>query len=210
VSNVESLQLRDAVERLHRVRRDEDVVVSSMGSAREWMALGPLHERDLVLVPSAMGHATSVGLGLALAQPERRIIVLSGDGSLMMNLGTLVTISAQAPRNLIVVVFVNGVYEITGAQPTPGSPAARAEKDAVDIAAIARGCGLRSVFEWRTREALRESLAAALSSPGPTLITLEVAPVAGAVGPRSPGPAKERAERFRAALRTPVGGKSLD
>jgi sulfopyruvate decarboxylase subunit beta len=196
------LQLRDAVELLHRTRRDEDVVVSSMGSAREWMALGPLHERDLVLVPSAMGHATSLGLGLALAQPERRVIVLSGDGSLMMNLGTLVTISAQAPVNLIVVVFVNGVYEVTGAQPTPGAPAARAERDAVDIGAIARGCGLRSVFEWHTMEAMREGLSAALHAPGPTLVVLDVAPVPGAVGPRSPGPTKERVERLKAALRS--------
>ena len=200
MSNTERLPLRDAVELLHRSRRDEDVVVSSMGSAREWMALGPLHERDLVMVPSAMGHATSVGLGLALAQPERRIIVLSGDGSLMMNLGTLVTIGAQAPRNLVVFVFVNGVYEVTGAQPTPGAPGARVERDAVDIAAIARACGLSSVFEWRTIAALREGLGAALHAPGPTLVTLHVAPVPGAGGPRSPGPTVERARRFREAL----------
>ena len=200
MSIAERLPLRDAVELLHRSRRDEDVVVSSMGSAREWMTLGPPHERDLVMVPSAMGHATSVGLGLALAQPERRIIVLSGDGSLMMNLGTLITIGAQAPRNLIVFVFVNGVYEVTGAQPTPGAPAARAERDAVDIAAIARGCGLRSVFEWRTMTDLREGLAAALSAAGPTIVTLDVAPVPGAAGPRSPGPTGERAKRFREAL----------
>jgi thiamine pyrophosphate-dependent acetolactate synthase large subunit-like protein len=57
-----------------------------------------------------------VGLGLALAQPERRVIVLSGDGSLLMNLGTLITISAQAPPILVVIVFVNSVYEVTGAR----------------------------------------------------------------------------------------------
>ena len=119
------MPVADAVALVHSLRRDDDVVVSSMGNAREWMALGPLHERDLVLVPSAMGHATSIALGLALAQPNRRIIALSGDGSLLMNLGTLVTISAEMPANLIVVVYDNGVYEVTGAQPTAGSPGRR-------------------------------------------------------------------------------------
>ena len=205
-----ALELRDAVALLHRARREQDVVVSSMGSAREWMTLGPLHERDLVFVPSAMGHATSVGLGLALAQPGRRILVLSGDGSLLMNLGTLVTIGALAPRNLVVVVFVNGVYEVTGAQPTPGAPRAREGSDAIDIPAIVRGCGLNSVFEWRTIDAMREGLETALSAPGPTVIALEVAPVPGAAGPRSPGPTAERAQRFRAALRTPPARSTAD
>ena len=122
------MPVADAVALVHSLRRDDDVVVSSMGNAREWMALGPLHDRDLVLVPSAMGHATSIGLGLALAQPSRRIVVLSGDGSLLMNLGTLVTISAESPANLIVVVYDNGVYEVTGAQPTPGTERARARR----------------------------------------------------------------------------------
>jgi phosphonopyruvate decarboxylase len=110
------MPLTGAVAVVRQRRGPEDIVVSSMGNARAWMALGPLHELDLVLVPSAMGHATSMGLGLALAQPARRVIVLSGDGSLLMNLGSLVTIAAEAPANLVVVVFVNGVYEVTGAQ----------------------------------------------------------------------------------------------
>lgn len=201
MSDTERLQTRDAVALLRRTRRDDDVVVPSMGSAREWMAQGPLHPRDFVMVPSAMGHATSVGLGLALAQPDRRVIVLSGDGSLLMNLGTLVTISAQAPRNLVVVVFVNGVYEVTGAQRTPASLAARDTQGAVDFAAIARACGLASVFEWRSLEELREGLGAALHAEGPTLVVLHVEPVPGGVGPRSPGPTNERAHRFREALR---------
>lgn len=200
-NTMRTMDARDAVALLHRARRDEDVVVPSMGSAREWMALGPPHARDLVMVPSAMGHATSVALGIALAQPDRRVIVLSGDGSLLMNLGTLVTISAQAPRNLAVVVFVNGVYEVTGAQPTPGAAGARESGDAVDIAAIARGCGLRSVFEWHALEQLQDGLHGALAADGPTLIVLHVVPVPGAAGPRSPGPTSERALRFRAALR---------
>ena len=62
-----SMPMREAVAILRDARGARDIVVPSMGSAREWMALGPMHDLDFVLVPSAMGHATSVGLGLALA-----------------------------------------------------------------------------------------------------------------------------------------------
>jgi phosphonopyruvate decarboxylase len=194
------MPVTEAVALVHATRRDDDVVVSSMGNAREWMALGPLHAHDLVLVPSAMGHATSIGLGLALAQPERRIIVQSGDGSLLMNLGSLVTIAAHAPANLIVVVYDNGVYEVTGAQPTPGTPAGRAHGDAVDFVAIARACGIRSVFKWSALDDWQRGIQEAFAAPGPTLVVLDVDPVFGRPGPKSPGPAGERAQRFMDAL----------
>jgi thiamine pyrophosphate-dependent acetolactate synthase large subunit-like protein len=194
------MPVTEAVAVVHAARADADVVVSSMGNAREWMAMGPLHDRDLVLVPSAMGHATSFGLGLALAQPDRRVIVLSGDGSLLMNLGSLVTISAHAPANLIVVVYDNGVYEVTGSQPTVGSPAGRVNGDAVDFVAIARGCGLRSVFRWSKLDDWRNGVAEVLAAAGPTLVVLDVEPVSGRPGPKSPGPAGERAARLMKAI----------
>ena len=197
----ERMSLPDAVALVHRTRRNEDVVVASMGNAREWMTLGPLHERDLVLVPSAMGHATSMGLGLALAQPNRRVIVMSGDGSLLMNLGTLVTIAAQSPSNLTVIVFDNGVYEVTGAQPTPGTAHARAHGDAVDYIKIARACGFRSTYRWSRIVDWTAGIESALAEGGPTLIVLDVAPELGKPGPKSPGPAKERAQRLMQALR---------
>ena len=86
----------DALAAIHaaRVRRD-DVVVTTMAPARDWMTL-PQQPLDLVFVPSAMGHATSIGLGLALAQPKRRVIVCNGDGSMLMNLGSLVSIAGAA------------------------------------------------------------------------------------------------------------------
>lgn len=186
-----SMPMREAVAVLRDARGPSDIVIPSMGSAREWMALGPLHDLDFVYVPSAMGHATSLGLGLALAQPDRRVIVLSGDGSLLMNLGSLVTISAQSPRNLVVVVFANGVYEVTGAQRTPRS---------VDLPAMAKASGITSVFQWSRFEDWRSGVAAALGDFGPTLVVLDVAPLPDAVGPRSPGPALARADRFMRAL----------
>jgi thiamine pyrophosphate-dependent acetolactate synthase large subunit-like protein len=196
MSTTARMPLREAVAVVRDARRDEDVVISSMGTAREWMSLGPLHERDFVFVPSAMGHATSLGLGIALAQPARRVIVLSGDGSLLMSLGSLVTIAASAPANLTVVLFDNGVYEVTGAQQTPGSLV----PSGVDFAAMARAAGMMSVQRWSAIDDWRGAAAAGLAAKGPALIVLDVAPVPGAAGPRSPGPTADRAKKFVAAL----------
>lgn len=192
------MPMREAVAVLHGARGPDDIVVSSMGSAREWMALGPLHALDFVLVPSAMGHATSLGLGLALAQPERRVIVLSGDGSLLMNLGSLVTIGAQSPPQLVVVVFVNGVYEVTGGQVTP-----RHQCTPVDYVAMARASGITSVFKRSVLDEWQSGVSEALGATGPTVVILVVAPIPRAVGPRSPGPTTARAEQFMAALNPP-------
>ena len=177
----------------HGARRDEDVVVTTMSPARDWMTL-PQHPLDLVLVPSAMGHATSIGLGLALAQPGRRVIVCNGDGSMLMNLGSLISITAARATNLVVLVFDNGVYEVTGAQPIP-SPGA------VDFVAIARGSGFASVFEYGDLDQWRDDVERVLNAPGPTLALLHVEPVLGIPGPRSPGPAPDRARRLSEALR---------
>lgn len=184
---------KDALVAIHGARRDEDVVVTTMSPARDWMTL-PQHPLDLVLVPSAMGHATSIGLGLALAQPGRRVIVCNGDGSMLMNLGSLISITAARATNLVVLVFDNGVYEVTGAQPIP-SPGA------VDFVAIARGSGFASVFEYGDLDQWRDDVERVLNAPGPTLALLHVEPVLGIPGPRSPGPAPDRARRLSEALR---------
>jgi sulfopyruvate decarboxylase subunit beta len=196
---VSGMPLVEALRALHAVRGPGDVVISAMGAAREWMAMGT-HPLDWVFVPSSMGQAGSLGLGLALAQPERRVIVLNGDGGMLMNLGSLVTISACAPRNLVVLLLDNGVYEITGAQPTPSAPAGRVAGDRIDFAALARASGLTSVFSFGTLDAWRHGLESVLGANGPVFAVLEVAPIPLAKGPRSPGPAPERARRFMAAL----------
>ena len=189
-----SMELRPALEVIRSLRESSDVVITSMGSAREWMAMGPLDPLDFIYVPSSMGEAPSLGLGIALAQPSRRVFACSGDGSLLMNLGALVTIAAQAPKNLVVIVFDNGVYEVTGAQPVPGR--------SVDYPAIARASGFSSVFAFGTIADWRAGAAGATGAAGPVCIVLSVAPVPGAVGPKSPGPTAQRAPAFAAALKS--------
>jgi len=189
-----------SLETLHGVRRDDEVVITTMGSAREWMRFGEPHPLDIVLVPSSMGHGTSLGLGLALARPDRRIIVCTGDGSLLMNLGSLVSIVAASVPNLVVIVFDNGVYEVTGQQPTAGGAGARDGARPVDYAGIARAAGFDRVFECGDVAQWRRSARAMLDGAGPTFIALDVEPVPGATAPHSPGRAADRARRFMDAF----------
>lgn len=195
-----SPRLRESLALLRAERRNTDVVVTTMGAAREWMALGAPHPLDLVLVPSAMGHATSWGLGLALARPDRRIVVVNGEGSMLMNLGSLVTITAVQPPNLSIVVCDNQGYEVTGGQPTPGASQGRRRADRVDFPAMARAAGFESVHYCGDRDAWINTLPVVLTGKGPVFILLEVELDPEARGPRSPGPTRERARAFMAAF----------
>lgn len=187
------MPLREALEVLRTARRDSDVVITTMGAAREWMAMGPTHPLDFVYVPSAMGAAPPLALGLAIAQPNCRVIACNGDGSMLMNLGALATIASDGPPNLVLIIFANGVYEVTGAQPLPGRD--------VDFAAVARATGIASVRRFGDLTAWRDGATEAVDLPGPVCIVLDVAPVPGARGPKSPGNTVARAAAFREALR---------
>jgi phosphonopyruvate decarboxylase len=194
------IDLAEALAIVRGLRTTDDVVITTMAASKAWID-GGTQPLDFTFVPSCMGHATSLGLGLALAQPKRRIIVCNGDGSMLMNLGSLVTITSQAPSNLVVLVLDNGVYEVTGAQPTPGSAGGRSLGHAVDFAAIARGAGFPAVYRFTTADAWRAGAAEALGARGPVFIWLDVRPVPGRSGPKSPGPAAQRAQAFMRALR---------
>ena len=194
-----TMLMSDCLAALKQVRRNDEVVVSTMGAAREWQELGT-HPLDFVLVPSSMGQATSVGLGLAIAQPDRKIIVCNGDGSMLMNLGSLVTMSAESPANLVVLVLDNGVYEVTGAQVTPGNARARQDSKDVDYAALATACGFRSVYSFTELAEWQQSVRRILDEPGPTFVALKVSPSAEGGPPKFPGPAPARAKAFREAI----------
>ena len=105
----------DAIRAIERQRGDA-IVVSTMTPNSYWKAVSTDRELDLPIY-GGMGKASSVALGLALAVPDRKIMVLDGDGGLLMNLGSLVTIAEQRPGNLVHVVFEDGVYFTTGGQP---------------------------------------------------------------------------------------------
>jgi phosphonopyruvate decarboxylase len=172
-------------------RRREEVVVTTMTSSRVWAHVSTRPELDLSF-GGCMGKASSLGLGLALGRPERQVWVLDGDGSLVMNLGTLVTIAEQQPPNLTHFLLQNGVYEVTGGQPVPGAGRA-------DLAHMARGAGYPLAERFATVAALDEGLDAVLTAPGPRFVTLDVDP-AGAL-PRAPGPPGRPTRKALAELR---------
>ncbi|MGQ0766846.1 MAG: thiamine pyrophosphate-dependent enzyme [Gemmatimonadota bacterium] len=188
------MMLDAAVAPLREARGSRDVIITTMGAARESMAAGDPHPLDLVYVPSSMGQASSLGLGLAMARPDLRVTVVNGDGSMLMNLGSLVSIAAAAPCNLHVVIVDNGAYEVTGGQPTAGSIAR------TDLGAIARGCGIAIVREFTDLTSWRAAMPEVMTVRGPVVSVLRVAVSATARGPRSPGPAADRARSFMKAL----------
>src|SRR5256885_1886606 len=145
-------------------RRGDAIVVSTMMTSREWPTVTTNEKLDLPL-SGCMGKASSLGLGIALAQPSRKVIVLDGDGSLLMNLGSLVTVANARPRNLVHCVFENGIYEVTGGQPVPG-------EGTFSFATMAKGAGFPNVYELADESTLEAQLDEALSKPGPTFITV--------------------------------------
>ncbi len=152
--------------------RTNEVVVFTMGALTQWPRLSP-HPLNFQ-VSGAMGYASSVGLGIALARPDKRVIVLDGDGSLLMNLGMLVTIASQSPSNLIHMVMQNGVYGGPGHVPIPNA-------DKVSFCGFARDAGLSKVCDFGDLQDFREHLPALLHDEGPIFVSLSLAP-----GPKEP------------------------
>lgn len=152
---------------------EDKVVVTIMGAvAAELYMLG--HKDHFFYLEHAMGLASSMGLGIALSMPEHKIIVIDGDGSLLMNLGTLSTMARYRPGNLLHIVFDNESLLSVGGFPT-------ATSTGTDLAGIARASGVPGVMEASTTEQLKECVSQALA--GETLTTI-VAKVE-AVGPKS-------------------------
>ena len=192
------MNLVDALTTLNQFR-NQAVVIPTMGAAREWPRISN-HPLDLVYVPSSMGQAPALGLGLALACPEQRVIIINGDGCLLMNLGTLVTISAEAPSNYILVVIENGVYEVTGRQPTAANPSIRPVDSQVDIVEMARAAGFKNAHRFRDLGTWKTEVKSVLQEEGPVFISLECVPCSGDASITSPGPMRERLPRFQQAL----------
>jgi sulfopyruvate decarboxylase subunit beta len=184
------MTLREALEVL-AAHRGGRVVLTTMSSGGAWPALSdtPL---DFTYIPSSMGQGPALGLGLALAQPERGAIVLNGDGSTLMNLGCLVTLAAY-PANLWLFILDNGLYEVTGGQPTAGAGHA-------DFAALARGAGVRRVYAFDALDPWRQGAAEAMSGAGPVVVWLKVEGRLGQKTPKAPRPMAEQIKRLRQAL----------
>jgi len=143
--------------------RGTAICVPTMTTSPAWRKIAP---DDLsVGCVGFMGGASAMGLGLALGAPDRRVIVFDGDGSLLMQLGSLATIAGAAPRNFTHLLFKNGVYHTSGSQETPGG-------QGVDFAAMAKAAGYRATCTISTLDDLKKRLPSLLSDDGPIMAQL--------------------------------------
>jgi thiamine pyrophosphate-dependent acetolactate synthase large subunit-like protein len=160
-----TLHRRDVVESLLAKRKDLLVIAGLGSTAWDITAAGdsPLS----FPLWGAMGQAAMIGLGLALAQPRRRVLVITGDGEMLMGMGSLATIGVQQPKNLSIVVIDNGRYGETGMQATHTA-------SGIDLAAAALACKFRSaetIFEKSGIEKLRRAIH---GQPGPNFAAVKV------------------------------------
>jgi thiamine pyrophosphate-dependent acetolactate synthase large subunit-like protein len=147
IANDRRLDRRAAI-RILLDQRDELLLVTGLGSTT-WDAASVGDDPRNFYLWGAMGSAALVGLGLAIAQPQRRVLVVTGDGEILMGLGGLATIGVQRPPNLSLAVFDNGHYGETGMQPSH-------TEAGVELVGIARGCGFKETFDISDELGLRD------------------------------------------------------
>ena len=194
--NAKVMNRFDLTKRLVAQLKRDEAVIGGIGNANfDLWASGQRPQNFYML--GSMGLAIPIALGVAIAQPRRHVIALEGDGSLLMQLGCLATVAERAPKNLTIVVWDNGIYQITGSQPT-------ASAAATDLVAVARGAGIVS-SAWAFDEADFDRLAAsALKGQGPSLIAARI-DNKPAVATTDRDPVQIR-ERFMRGLGVKAGG----
>ena len=143
------------------------LVVTALGNASYlWAAIN--HRPENFYVEDAMGLALPLALGLAIAQPERRVVAVEGDGAILMHMGTLVTLGSVAPRNLTVLLIQNGVHAASGGQPLTNPD--------LDFSQLARSAGIGRAKNVTTVEVFASVLSSAFSENGLDVLVLSTAP----------------------------------
>jgi thiamine pyrophosphate-dependent acetolactate synthase large subunit-like protein len=180
----------DCLEKLAAARTNE-VVVTTMSVVMPWGKVSD-HPLDFASANSAMGHAADFALGLALGQPDRRVVTLNGDGSMLMCLGTLVTIAQHPLKNYVLIITDNGAYEVTGNQSVPGA-------GRTCLAAMARAAGLEKVQTIATESELEAAIPRIFGEEGPLVFVLKMGK-SSEPPPKPADPMKDRAWRLKRAL----------
>jgi thiamine pyrophosphate-dependent acetolactate synthase large subunit-like protein len=164
--NTKVMNRFDLTSRLIAKLKNEEAVVGGIGNTNfDLWAAG--HRPQNFYMLGSMGLAFPIALGVALAQPNRRVFALEGDGSLLMQLGSLSTIATLKPKNLTMIVIDNGIYQITGAQPTPAAGVA-------DLVAVAIGCGLSNSAWAADEEDFERLIDQSLIAAEPMLIGVRI------------------------------------
>ena len=162
------VELEGALELIERHRGDA-IVIACQESRHAWEAVSDSPHLDIPFA-GCMGKGSSLGLGIALAQPDRKVIVLDGDGSLLMNLGGLATVAGKSPGNFYHFVIENGIYAGTGGQPIPN-------RGGIGFADMAKAAGYAYAHDFDDLEELALHLRDLMAAEGPIFATLHVNPV---------------------------------
>ena len=178
--------------------RSGDVVLATETSIGPWAEVSDDATLDLPL--PAMSKGSSMALGVALAQPDRRVIVWDGDGCLLINMGTLVTIAGEAPKNRYHIVLDNGMYAKTGGQPI-------SNQGNVSFAGLAKAAGYPGTFEFDDLEEWTTSIGDVLSEDGPVLVVMKTTPEITDWRNNPPGPTRPMREAAQVAREALQGEK---
>jgi thiamine pyrophosphate-dependent acetolactate synthase large subunit-like protein len=185
--NLKVMNRLDLTKRAVALLKRDEAVIGGIGNTNFDLWESGQRPQNFYMLGS-MGLTIPIALGVAIAQPHRHVVALEGDGSLLMQLSCLATVAAQAPKNLTMIVWDNGLYQITGSQPTVSQATA-------DIVAIARGAGLAE-SAWATDEADFERQLTKSLQGGPSLIAVRIDSQPG-VGKTDRDPVQIRANFMR-------------
>ncbi len=188
--NAKVMNRFDLTKRLVAQLKHEEAVIGGIGNSNFDLWGSGQRPQNFYMLGS-MGLTIPIALGTAIAQPQRHVVALEGDGSLLMQLGCLSTVATQAPKNLTMVVWDNGIYQITGGQPTASASTA-------DLVAIARASGIAKSAWAADEDDFERLFVAALAEGGPTLIAARIDDKPG-VGATDRDPVQIRS-RFMAGL----------
>ena len=165
-----TMSREEAIQTVAAALGEKDCIVSTTGMiSRELFeyraAMNQGHERDFLTVGS-MGHASQIALGIALAQPERRVWCFDGDGAAIMHMGSMAIVANKVPKNYVHVVFNNGAHDSVGGQPTVGLK--------IDLPAVAKAVGYKATYSVDSKAALESVLAKVNSFTSPALLEIKV------------------------------------
>ncbi len=157
----------DMFRSFHPHRENSIVIVTGTGG-RHWRDISTNEKRDVPLA-GAMGQTTSAALGLALAQPNEKVVLFDSEGSLLMNMGILATIAGQKPNNFVHFLMDNECYATTGGQPVPNS-------QEIDYAGMAKEAGYTAAYNFDNLEDLTTNLGKIMSETGPVFVAMKMVP----------------------------------
>jgi len=165
-----TMSREEAIQTVVAALDENDCIISTTGMiSRELFeyrtSMGQGHERDFLTVGS-MGHASQIALGIAMAQPGRRIWCFDGDGAAIMHMGSMAIIASKEPKNYVHIVFNNGAHDSVGGQPTVGFK--------IDLPAVAKAVGYKNAFSTETKEHLTNLLKMLKAQEGPVLLEIKV------------------------------------